>query len=283
MPAPSSHPPVSPVQQPLRSHALLSWLDHQLDGPGDPKSNQAMGIGRGKHPAFKTLPWLIIASLLATLLFSTLPHIDLQVSAWVFRADATRFFLSQHPVGLFFHHDVMLALFALLGGLGIAYFVGEYRRKPLWGLTRRRVLFITLAISLSAGLMTNAVFKDHWGRARPRDVVVFGGSKPFTPAGVISTQCEKNCSFVSGESSFAFSLVCLPWLLVGVLRRRVGIGLAVILGIAVAVWRVLMGAHFLSDVVLAALYTLVIISLLSDLLFACLPTTSRVPPQSLQS
>jgi len=275
-----SLPPATSAPQPWLTPPWLKALDNTLDGPGNPEDNRAKGFGRRQQASLKILPWLLLASGLATLVFGALPQIDLQVSTWVFRADATRFFLSQHPIGLFFHHDVMLALFALLGALGLAYLVGECRQKPLWGLTRRRVLFMTLAITLSAGLMTNAVFKDHWGRSRPRDVVAFGGAKEFTPAGIISTQCRKNCSFVSGESSFAFSLVCLPWLLVGVLRRRVGIGLAVILGIAVAVWRVLMGAHFLSDVVLAALYTLVIISLLSDLLFAYRPTTSPLPPQS---
>jgi hypothetical protein len=37
-------------------------------------------------------------------------------------------------------------------------------------------LFILLSVILGPGLLVNLVFKDHWGRPRPRQVVALGGT-----------------------------------------------------------------------------------------------------------
>ena len=50
-------------------------------------------------------------------------------------------------------------------------------------------------------------FKDTWGRARPINIQEFGGDKIYTQPFIKSDQCEKNCSWISGESSAAFSFI----------------------------------------------------------------------------
>ena len=100
---------------------------------------------------------------------------------------------------------------------------------------------------IGSGLIANFFFKDNWGRARPIQILEFGGDKSFTPAFVKTDQCEKNCSWISGESSAAFSFI------VGslILKNPIYFYVNLIIGILVSFCRVSMGGHFLSDNVFA--------------------------------
>ena len=76
----------------------------------------------------------------------------------------------------------------------------------------------TTADKLGPGLVVNGILKEHWGRARPRDVTQFGGDRRFTPALVIADQCERNCSFSAGHPSAGFALAALAY--ASISRRR---------------------------------------------------------------
>ena len=132
--------------------------------------------------------------------------------------------------------------------------------RHLWGrylfrLTRRSICFIVVFSVLGPGLIVNHVFKDHWDRARPRAIVEFGGEKSFTPPLAIADQCERNCSFVSGEASYGFAYAALAFLVAPRWRRRV-FWAAVGFGSVVGAFRMLVGAHFLSDVFFAGVFTI---------------------------
>ena len=96
---------------------------------------------------------------------------------------------------------------------------------------------------IGSGIIANWYFKDQWGRARPVHITEFGGDKYFTQAFVKSNQCEKNCSWISGESSAAFSFF------VGtlILKNPLFFFLNLVFGIIVSFCRISMGGHFLSD------------------------------------
>ena len=96
---------------------------------------------------------------------------------------------------------------------------------------------------VGSGIIANWYFKDQWGRARPVHITEFGGDKNFSRAFVKSDQCEKNCSWISGESSAAFSF------LVGalILKNPFFFFLNVLFGVIVSFCRISMGGHFLSD------------------------------------
>ncbi len=114
-------------------------------------------------------------------------------------------------------------------------------------------LFLALCISIGPGVVANLALKDQSGRARPRDIVEFGGERSFSAAMIPSSECGRNCSFVCGESSSIFALffagACLS-------RRRsqalILAGLA--LGGAAGLVRMSQGAHFLSDVVFSGVF-----------------------------
>ena len=139
------------------------------------------------------------------------------------------------------------------------------RRRAAGPFTTRAVLLLLAVLAVGPGLVVNGVFKDHWGRARPRDVVEFGGTKTFTPAFVISDQCERNCSFVSGHASLPFALAALGFVLRR--RRRAIYAGAAVFGGLVGFGRILQGAHFLSDVIFSAVFVFAVAYLLAYYVF----------------
>ncbi|WIM05500.1 MAG: phosphatase PAP2 family protein [Candidatus Nitricoxidivorans perseverans] len=111
---------------------------------------------------------------------------------------------------------------------------------------RRHALFLLAVLAVGPGLSLT-VLKDHWGRARPHQIVEFGGDRQFTPAWVIAGQCEKNCSFASGHAAGAFSLMALAWVFPK--RRRFWLVAGALWGAHMGLVRMAQGGHFLSDVV----------------------------------
>jgi lipid A 4'-phosphatase len=67
---------------------------------------------------------------------------------------------------------------------------------------------------------------------------------------VIADACARNCSFVSGHAAIAFWVTAYAFL-VPASHRLQAMGAALGFGSAVALMRVMQGAHFLSDVVYA--------------------------------
>jgi lipid A 4'-phosphatase len=104
--------------------------------------------------------------------------------------------------------------------------------------------------------VANVGFKDHWGRARPREVVEFGGVGSFSPALVPQFQkARPNGSFVSGDAAFGFFLPAFAYVAPRRLMRRVFWG-GMAAGAVFGFIRLAMGAHFLSDIVYAAFFML---------------------------
>jgi len=105
------------------------------------------------------------------------------------------------------------------------------------------------------GLLVNVGFTMRRGRARPRNVVDFGGSAQLSPPLQIAGQCSG--SFVSGEASAAFKVVILPILIFLPLFRARQRGFALAPTGAVAVsgseLRAAFGAPSTSDIILIAL------------------------------
>jgi lipid A 4'-phosphatase len=146
-----------------------------------------------------------------------------------------------------------LVVLVLAGGTWLRLF-----HRPLCGLDRKALLFIVVATALGPGLIVNAGLKDNWGRARPYQIEQFGGNKIFTPPLIPADQCARNCSFVSGHTALAFSLVGLVFLLPAGRRRRAAFGAALGFGALIGLGRIAAGHHFLSDVVDAALISIAV-------------------------
>jgi len=204
-----------------------------------------------------------LLTIIGAILFVVFPGIDLGVAGWFF--DPPRdFTLGASWIGRFFDTDVHYGMEWFLVALVSVFIYGLVRRRPIWGLTPKRFLYVALCIALGAGLVTNVIFKDSWGRARPSQVMEFGGPKQFSPPFMRSTQCQKNCSFVSGDASLAASFMSFAVIAISN-RRRWWIGLGSFTAI-VGLMRMARGSHFLSDVVFAVIFTLMVVFSLSRLI-----------------
>jgi lipid A 4'-phosphatase len=193
------------------------------------------------------------AGLLAALVFSAFPGIDLAVSG-LFHLDGNKFLFARSGTG-----DAVRNLLRLIFGLAcVAAVVGfvmiAFFSRRLMGLGLAAWAFVALCALVGPGLVANLGFKDHWGRARPVHVIQFGGTKQFTPPLLRTDQCDRNCSFVSGEASNFFILGFAVALLAEPARRRKLFIAAIAAGTFAGLIRIGAGAHFLSDVVFAGIF-----------------------------
>lgn len=220
------------------------------------------------------LKWLAAAVAAFAVLFLTFPEIDL----WAARLFADRqgdFWLESHPVLRALNDFVpVLAVFLIVLGIGGTIYT-KIRDHRLFGLAARHYFFVFMSVAIGPGLIANAIFKEHWGRARPRTLVEFGGNLEFTPALMVADQCERNCSFVAGDPSLVFA--CLAVALLAPRRRPLWIALALIAGAIVGVGRMAQGAHFLSDVIFAGLFVAIAVLLLKQLIVDAGDASARSP------
>ncbi|HSU84380.1 MAG TPA: phosphatase PAP2 family protein [Thermoanaerobaculia bacterium] len=140
----------------------------------------------------------------------------------------------------------------VLSGLA-ALAVGIARGYGDW---RRQGIFLLLSVVAGPGLLVNTVFKDHWGRPRPRDVVEFGGPLHYRPAPLPGG--EGGASFPCGHCSvgFLFAAGWWMWRLRRPARAWGSLALGLIAGFALGLGRMAAGGHFLSDVIWSALLAL---------------------------
>jgi len=183
--------------------------------------------------------------------FMIFPMIDLTVSHWV--AKGPVFVLAEQPLlrGL---RDVsrqsttyIIIIMSLLIGLHV-FLPRRYQfcrpHKPLF-------VFLSFVVG---PVLVGEPLKFLIGRARPRELLEFGGNAEFTPVWQFSGACTRNCSFPSGEAAAAAAAMSLLIFIPVRFRRSTAFILAPCL-LLIAFNRVLFGAHFLSDVMLGSLVT----------------------------
>jgi lipid A 4'-phosphatase len=191
-----------------------------------------------------------------TLLFAAFPRIDLYVSGLFFRDG---FHLSGQWWTTFMHESLgyflVLSMAAVLG----LYLCNKLLKRNLCGVDGKRVVYLFLVLILGAGVIVNVLLKDNLGRARPRDVEEFSGMRLFTPPFVPSDQCDKNCSFSSGEAAGGFFAYALA---LALSKRRAAFISAAAFGTFVSFCRVASGAHFLSDTVVSFFVMLIVADIL---------------------
>lgn len=185
--------------------------------------------------------------LLCVVIFLVWPEIDLSFSRR-FYDPARGFYLGQEWWPQFFYHLLGHATFKLLAVFGallaMVFLSGRHGRPWRW-----RIVYLLIVLLLGPGLLVNVLLKDHWGRARPNQVIEFGGTSRFTPALVPSRECRRNCAFVSGHAALGFYPLSLGFVFPRWRRFWLAGGLG--LGGVAGYFRILQGAHFLSDVVFA--------------------------------
>lgn len=188
----------------------------------------------------------LLAALAMMVFFTIRPDIDLNVSRrfWMegFRLEEDEFLLSVRDF------NRMLPPVLASGLVCMLFLMPFWSRLPQLFPPHKLLTLITFFI-LGPGALVH-MLKDVFTRARPRHLLEFGGELSFTPVLSLDGGCLRNCSFPSGESAFAAALLALIILLPEKLRL-IGTAILAPFIVVVSLNRVAMGAHFLSDVLIA--------------------------------
>lgn len=204
----------------------------------------------------RTLLVLLALTGLTALVFAVYPGLDLWASSLFvddqsqFALRANRDLVGLREVGMLLPRFVLGAFFA---GLLVPVIFPAVRPFT----DARRIVAVILVFLLGPGLVTNALLKEYWDRPRPVQVTEFGGPWTFKPWYDPSGECRRNCSFVSGEGAAATALVAAAAALPPPIKSPAMIG-AGIFAVGVSGLRLAFGGHFLSDLIFAALFTLII-------------------------
>lgn len=200
------------------------------------------------------------------IVFLAFPALDTGVSALFYRDG--RFALAgpgpAEGVRQLFIWGMWALGIAALSGLAI----GAMRRKAFLGLDFAGWLFLIVLLIVGPGLVANSLFKEQWGRPRPRDIVLFGGEKPFIPPLLRTDLCARNCSFIGGEASSIFAVGFGLALLTN--RRRAMLAAGILGGLFVGLIRIGQGGHFLSDILFAGVFMAIAAALCHWLVFGVL-------------
>lgn len=185
--------------------------------------------------------------LLLAILFITFPALDIGFTSLFFN-DQNGFYLKENPLVQFSYRKNNYLVIATTLSLIIILILSTKNKRAYFGLDKKASIFLLLVMILGPGLVVNNVFKNQWDRARPDKIQEFGGQKKFTPAFVISDQCEKNCSFVSGHAAVVYFFAAF-FLIISDRRRWWVLGTSIVAGSLVGMGRIVQGDHFLSDVI----------------------------------
>ncbi len=160
---------------------------------------------------------------------------------------------------------IVLAVLALLVCIG-GFFSRSLKKQ------RRPAIFLLLVLAIGPGLIVNVLLKDNLGRARPREIIEYGGSHQYTEIWQKGTT-GSNSSFPSGHASIAFYTMA-PWFILRDTNKKAaaaflifGVGFGAAIGLA----RMLQGGHFLNDVLWAG----GIVYLVGGLLAVLLPPVAE--------
>lgn len=205
---------------------------------------------------------LVLAALLVALAID--PAIDLSVARIFFEMEGGSFTARfDRPLIILRDFGYYLPI-VVLAVLTAAWIAGLGRTNGGIRDTGRAMLFLAASLALGPGLFVNVVLKDASHRPRPVQVKEFGGDQDFRPWFAFDGSCKTNCSFASGEVAGAAwlvapaSLVPAPW-------QPVAFAAVGLFTMAVAALRMAFGGHFASDVIAAALLTIVTVVVLARL------------------
>lgn len=193
------------------------------------------------------------------------PSLDLKAAGFFYHKDGG-FYLAANPLCVAIHNLAYYGARIMGVGLAALALFSYLRRTSIGQIESKGWLFLFLALMIGPVLIANVGFKDHWGRARPREITVFGGTEAFSPALLPRSPAHKNGSFVSGDGAFGFFLPSFAYVVPRTRSRRTfwaGIGGGIIFGAT----RIIMGAHFFSDVLFAAFFMMASSALIFALMY----------------
>ena len=193
---------------------------------------------------------IFVILVLIAILLTVGPSFDIFFSS-LFYKDNNQFLLQSYYLITVLFRDVLLPIilvYTLVLPI-ISKLIPINKLYFGYNFSTKEILFVWTTLFINLILIINLFFKNFWGRARPGDVLEFGGKDDFSSWYQISDACTSNCSFVSGDAAVGFSLIAL-YLVSNNLKY---VYLSIIFGFILGLIRIAEGGHFLSDVIFSAI------------------------------
>lgn len=192
---------------------------------------------------------LLVLSLLGLVLFTLISvPIDLWVAKLPYNSSTHKFYGEVAWWCQIIYAMVPITTVVLITGSLSGIFFSKKINAVKAHSIKKASLIILLSLALGPGILANSIFKNHWGRPRPYQVIRDG--KTFAPVWQVHLNKEADNSFPSGHATIGFFLG-IPFLALG--RRRKAIIVSVCGGLVVGLVRILQGGHYFSDVVFAGI------------------------------
>lgn len=220
-------------------------MRHRQDLSGD------LTLGRKALVVYVGLTALTLA------VFAIWPNLDLIVAHFFYDGGG---FIGQAGLDKFGRDFFRVTPFVVLAAYALLWLLKRRGRWAGWAPSGRAMIFVIATMIIGPGLVVNLGLKDHWHRPRPVQTEQFSGPHEFKPWYEDDGACRKNCSFVSGEASTGFWMVA-PAMALPPPAREPAIVAAFAFGFGASLLRLAFGGHYLSDVLLGGLVTLIIIEI----------------------
>lgn len=179
--------------------------------------------------------------------------LDLQIQRQFYQPQSGWFMKDAPLFYLLYHYGNIPALVLSVASLIVLGLSFQKKRFYPW---RAIAAWLVFSMIIGPGLITNSIFKDHFGRPRPRQIVEFGGEREYLPL-FVPGEMGKGKSFPCGHATMGFYLAVAGF----TLRKRKALAAAVfslgcVYGTAIGLARIAQGGHFASDVLWAGGFTL---------------------------
>jgi membrane-associated phospholipid phosphatase len=173
------------------------------------------------------------------------------------------------PINYTYEHTengIPQSMFILAIVLGLILFIGSQIVIQKLGPTRlkslKRIGLLLILVTVFSILIVN-VLKIIWARPRMRFIQGIDDFKYWFQISGISLDNELK-SFPSGHTANSFIMLALGFFITNLKQRKYFSIFAILWGIGVALSRVVLGAHFLSDVTVGGAITLLLIFVLEE-------------------
>lgn len=191
---------------------------------------------------------LAIIFFVISLIFYFIPGIDIKISSYFFVSSKGFIYENNKTVQQIFN---IVPVITQSYYICMAILLVLYKFKHSFAETfKSKIMAVLFCSIIGPGLIINYALKDHFGRARPKQIIELNGSKNFSKVYKISNQCKKNCSFSSGHAAVGFNLTTLAYMSPFWLQPYV-IVVGLFSGLAIGLGRIVQGGHFASDIVVS--------------------------------
>lgn len=194
----------------------------------------------------KLLAFFVLMALVTSVFWVT--DLDIQVAQYFYHPEhQDAWFEGDYFLwDLFYQLGPVISITIAVGSIFIIMLSGLRKQ---WNHLRIKAVFILICFVVGPGLIVNALFKDHWGRPRPAQVMALGGSEAYVPP-LMFNASGNGKSFPSGHSSVGFALIAFYFLFrkKHLVLARLALALSLVIGSFLGAARIAAGGHFLSDV-----------------------------------